>query len=135
MKNLIISGKANSNLKIDQIRQENSEVWLCGTDERNGADLYFELHHLKTKHSNVVCCLPAEVYEFNLPINNTICAMLVYAYLKGYRKIDIVGCPMIAKDEYIRQRPALAYVVGWLNGKGLEVNWSHCPHNINYGKL
>lgn len=134
MKNLIISGKANITIPAEGLKKQGSELWLCGTDTREGADCYFELHGLGVPHQNVIRELPEEVYNQGLPVNNTICAMAVYAYLKGYKNIQIIGAPMDAKDEYLKQRPALAYVCGYLNAKGMNVIWDVIPETINYGK-
>ena len=79
MKKLIICGKANMEKSVAEIKEKNSELWMCGTDKRDGADRYFELHGIKVKHENVTTELPAKVYELGLPVNNTICALLVFA--------------------------------------------------------
>ena len=50
-----------------------------------------------------------------MPVNNSISALAVYAWLTGYTEIKIKGCAMVAKNEYLEQRPAVAYVVGFLN--------------------
>ena len=136
IKNLIICGKANAEVPVMKIREQagGAELWMCGTDTREGADCYYELHDLPTVHEKVVRELPSEVYEFGLPINNTICALLVYAWLSGYKKIKVIGAPMNAKNEYQEQRPALAYIIGWLNSKGLSIEWDVIPYTLNYGK-
>lgn len=135
MKDLIIIGKAPINKDISELKKQNNELWLCGTDERKGGDLYFELHNIIVDHSNVIYSLPEEVYTMGLPVNNTISAMLIYAYIKGYKNIKIIGAPMVANDEYIAQRPALAYIIGFFNGKGLNIEWEHLPKNTNYGRI
>lgn len=131
---LIICGCGNDELPTDQVREEGYELWLLGVDRRDRADRYFELHGLPGRHPEATRELPDEVYEQGLPINNSICALLVYAWLEGYTDIKIKGSPMICKSEYIEQRPALAYVVGFLNGYGIKVDWIDGPENINYGR-
>ena len=133
MKKLIICGKANMEKSVAEIKEKNSELWMCGTDKREGADRYFELHGIKVKHENVTTELPAKVYELGLPVNNTICALLVFAYLSGYTKVTVLGAPMNATHEYIEQRPALAYVVGYLNASRMKIEWEGIPQTINYG--
>lgn len=132
---LIISGCANDQYNVDQIREDGYELWLLGMDRREGkADRYFELHGLPGRHPEATRELPDEVYEQGLPINNSISALVVYAWLEGYTEIKIIGSPMEARSEYIEQKPALAYVVGFLNGKGIKVDWVDGPKNINYGR-
>ncbi len=121
-------------IPVENIREKNSEVWMCGTDTREGADWYFELHGLKVKHENVLYELPESVYRTQLPINNTICAMLVCAWIKGFTEVSVVGAPMNAKHEYIEQRAALAYVIGYLNASGMEISWEGVSETLNYGK-
>ena len=133
MKKLIICGKANMEKSVAEIKEKNSELWMCGTDSRTGADRYFELHGIKVNHENVTTELPKEVYELGLPVNNTICALLAYAFLSGYKKVSVVGSPMNATHEYIEQRPALAYVIGYLNASGMTIEWEGIPQTINYG--
>ena len=134
IKKLIISGKANRDKTAEEIRKPGCDLWLVGVDEREGADLYFELHGIRVKHENTVYELPAEVYNQGLPINNSISAMLVYAWLQGYTDITIAGAPMVANDEYVYQRPALAFIVGYLAGLGLKLAWDGMVENECYGK-
>lgn len=133
-KNLIICGKANRDKSVAEIKPKNSELWLLGTDPREGADRYFELHGITVNHENVTTELPKEVYELGLPVNNSICALLVFAFIQGYKNITVLGAPMDAAPEYIEARPALAYVVGWLNATGVNVEWDVIPATLNYGK-
>ena len=113
MKDVIICGKANIGIPVEALRKGDAEFWMLGTDEREGADKYFELHGIKVEHENTFYELPDEVYNQGLPVNNSISALLVYAVLSGYTNISIVGAPMNARDEYIRERPALAFLVGY----------------------
>lgn len=131
---LIICGCGNDEIPTDQVREDGYELWYLGVDRRDGADRYFELHGIEGRHPEATRELPDVVYQQGLPINNSICALLVFAWLKGYKDIKIKGSPMIAKSEYIEQRPALAYVVGFLNGHGIKVDWVDGPKNINYGR-
>jgi len=107
---------------------------MLGTDNREGADRYFELHGIKVEHENTAYELPDAVYNQGLPINNSISALLVYAVLSGYTNIAIVGAPMNARDEYIQERPALAFLVGYFAAKGIKLSWDGMVENLNYGK-
>lgn len=134
-KQLIICGRSNDEIPTDQVREEGYELWLLGTDPRQGADKYWELHDLSTRHDDMaIRKLPDEVYQQGLPVNNSISALLIYAWLTGYTHIKVKGCAMIARSEYLEQRPAVAYVVGFLNGKGIKVEWDEGPENIDYGR-
>ena len=129
MKRLIICGKANQNIPVKKLRMNKTdEVWLCGTDIREGADLYFEIHGIKVTYE-----LPEKVYETGLPINNSISALLVYAWLEGYKDIKLVGCQMWAKHEYQEARPTLAYCIGYIAAHGVKVEWDGLPLNKFYG--
>lgn len=134
MKDLIILGKAPIKHSVTELKTSDNEIWMMGTDSRAGGDKYFELHGIKVNHSNVMYELPDVVYRLDLPINNSICALLVYAYLEGYKKISIIGAPMDASHEYLQQKPAVAYICGWLKAKGVNVEWAYGPTNTNYGK-
>lgn len=131
---LIICGCGNDEIPTEQVREDGHELWYLGVDRRDGADRYFELHGIEGRHPEATRELPAAVYEQELPINNSICALLVYAWLEGYTDIKIKGSPMIARSEYVEQRPALAYITGYLNGQGIQVDWVDGPKNINYGR-
>ena len=134
VKKLMISGKANRDQSLDEIREPGRDLWLLGTDTRKGADKYFELHGIKVGHENTVYRLPDEGYEQGLPINNSISALLVYAWMLGYTDIAVVGAPMLATVEYQEQRPALAFVVGYLAGLGLKLSWDGMVENNDYGR-
>ena len=133
-KSLVICGKANMTEPVSRLKTKDSHLWMCGTDPREGADCYFELHGLPSPHKNTVRSLPKEVYMQKLPVNSTICAMLVYAYISGYRRISIEEAPMTAQNEYLEQRAAVAYICGWLSAKGVEIRWEGIPGSENYGK-
>ena len=133
MKKLIICGKANMEKTVAEIRTKNCELWMLGTDPRKGADKYFELHGIKVEHENTIYELPDSVYEMGLPINNSISALLVYAWISGYKEVSIVGAPMDSKDEYIHERPALAFVVGYIAAQGMKLEWDGMVENSNYG--
>lgn len=134
MRKLYICGKANTPQSREEFAEPGAEVWMLGTDRREGADKYFELHGIKVKHENTVYELPDEVYGQGLPINNSVSALLVHAVLLGYTDIALVGCPMNARDEYIQERPALAFVVGYMAAKGIRLSWDGMVENLDYGK-
>lgn len=118
---------------VSEIKTKGSELWMLGTDPREGADRYFELHGIKVEHENTAYELPDEVYEMGLPINNSVSALLVYAWISGYKDISLVGCPMNSAAEYIEERPALAFVVGYIAAQGIKLEWDGMVENKSYG--
>ena len=72
-----------------------------------------------------------------LPLNNSVCVMLAEAYFEGYTDIEILGSPMIARDEYLRQRAALAMCIGYIRGMTQEnvyIKWPDEPEKVDYFK-
>ena len=125
MNNLIICGKANQDVPVKKLRMNKTdEVWLCGTDIREGADLYFEIHGIKVPHKNVITKFDDEVIynESGISPSNTISGMMIYAWLHGYKNITLLGCPMIIK-EYPQQRITVVQLVHYLNRHGCNVVW------------
>lgn len=125
MNNLIICGKANQDIPVKKLRMNKTdEVWLCGTDIREGADLYFEIHGIKVPHKNVITKFDDEVIynESGISPSNTISGMMIYAWLHGYKNITLLGCPMIIK-EYPQQRITVVQLVHYLNRHGCNVVW------------
>ena len=125
MNNLIICGKANQDIPVKKLRMKKTdEVWLCGTDIREGADLYFEIHGIKVPHKNVITKFDDEVIynESGISPSNTISGMMIYAWLHGYKNITLLGCPMIIK-EYPQQRITVVQLVHYLNRHGCNVVW------------
>lgn len=123
--NLIICGKANQNKPVSKLKDSpEDEVWLCGTDRRRGADLYFEIHGIKVNHENVIRMFGEEIYynESGLSPSNTISGMLIYAWLHGYTDITLDGCPMIA-PEYVDHKATVVKLVRYLRDKGLKIKW------------
>lgn len=133
-KKVIICGRSNRAVPTEEVREDGYELWYLGTETRDGGDKYYELHDIPCRHEGAIRKLPDEVYRQGLPINNSVTALMVYAWLEGYTDIIVKGNAMVAKVEYLEQRPAVAYVVGWLNGKGIHVEWTDGPKNINYGR-
>lgn len=132
LKPLCICGKESLGFSIEELKQKGFEIWMLGVDERNGADVYFELHNIPSIH-DCVRKLPDFIYNQGLPINNSLSALIVYAVLTGYEEIHILGAPMTGKEEYIEQRSALGFICGWANGRGVFCDWVDLPQNKNYG--
>lgn len=134
MKDVIICGKANIGIPVEALRKGDAEFWMLGTDKREGADKYFELHGIKVEHENTFYELPDEVYDQGLPVNNSISALAIYAWMLGAKKISIIGAPMDSTPEYVQERPSLAFVVGYLAGCGIKMEWDGMVQNNDYGR-
>lgn len=141
MKKLIIlgkapvQGKAGEDAKIDY---PDCEVWTVGTHKIEHADRYYEFHGLPASADRLVfrdVSNNVKAVSSLLPVNNSISAMLLEAYFEGYRDIEILGCPMIARDEYLKQKPALAMCIGFClgnSGRNIQISWDGAPELVNY---
>lgn len=130
---LVILGKGDCEFSVEQIKLKGCEVWTVGTNDVKGCDRYYEWHGIDTDND---CIRDYPEYlkkYYGLPLNNSISNMLLIAYEEGYKHIELLGCQMLAKEEYVNQRTALGMVAGFLMGKGLEINWIGAPNNEKYG--
>lgn len=148
MKKLIILGKAPVKGKagIDaKIDYPDCEVWTVGTHKIKNADRYYEFHGLNVPGREMVRDVSwwTKQKADELPMNNSICVMLMEAYYEDYKDVTILGSPMIARDEYIKQRAALAMCVGYLRGltegenyyedlEPMKITWPDEPEKVNY---
>lgn len=140
MKKLIILGKAPVKGKqcIDaKVDFPDCEVWTVGTHKIKNADRYYEFHGLEVAGRTMVRDVwrGVKMLADTIPLNNSICVMLTQAYFEGYEDIEILGSPMIARDEYIKQRAALAMCIGYIRGMSDEcvhIVWPDEPEKINY---
>ena len=140
MRKLIILGKAPVIGKqcIDaKVDFPDCEVWTVGTHKIEHADRYYEFHGLEVAGREMVRDVWSEVKLLGLliPLNNSISVMLAQAYFEDYKDIVILGSPMIAKDEYLKQRSALAMCIGYIRGISREtvhIEWPEEPEKLNY---
>lgn len=129
-----VRGKQGIDAAVDY---PGKEVWTVGTSPMINAARYYEFHGITRHGHKMIRDVSDEVKETAkaLPLNNSIGVMLIQAYVEGYDKITILGSPMIAKHEYIKQRAALAMLIGYVrgvsNGK-VEVIWPDEPEKVNY---
>jgi hypothetical protein len=140
-KKLIILGKApvKGTQGFDaRVDFPDCEVWTVGTHRIENADRYYEFHGLPISADRPVfrdVSDDVKAVSSLLPVNNSISAMLLEAYFEGYRDIEILGCPMIAKDEYQKQKPALAMCIGFCLGNSrdsFQISWDGAPELVNY---
>ena len=140
MKKLIIlgkapvKGKAGVDAKVDY---PDCEVWTVGTHKIKNADRYYEFHGLEVPGREMVRDVSNEVkiYAKFIPLNNSVSVMLAEAFFEGYKDITILGSPMIARDEYLKQRAALAMCIGYFRGMSHEsvyIKWPDEPEKVNY---
>lgn len=140
MKKLIILGKAPVKDKAGEdakIDYPDCEVWTVGTHKIKNADRYYEFHGLSVEGREMVrdVSTGTRLLSLLLPLNNSVCVMLVEAYFEGYKDITILGSPMIARDEYLKQRAALAMCIGYIRGlthESVHIEWPDEPENISY---
>lgn len=140
MKEVIILGRAPVRGKqgIDAaVDYPGKEVWTVGTSPMVNATRYYEFHGISRHGHKMIRDVSDDVKEIAkvLPLNNSIGVMLMQAYYEGYDKITILGSPMIAKHEYIKQRAALAMLIGYVRGVSqgkVTVEWPDEPEKINY---
>jgi hypothetical protein len=139
-KKLVILGKAPVKGKqcIDaKVDFPDCEVWTVGTHKIKNADRYYEFHGLEVAGRKMVRDVWSEVKSLAdlIPLNNSVSVMLAQAYFEGYTNIEILGSPMIARDEYIRQRAALAMCIGYIRGISREtvhIEWPEEPEKLDY---
>ena len=140
MQKLIILGKApvhgkqGEDAKIDY---PDCEVWTVGTHKIKNADRYYEFHGLDVPGHTMVRDVISEVKTCAelIPLNNSVSVMLAEAFFEGYKHITILGSPMIARDEYLKQRSALAMCTGYFRGMSHEsvfIEWPDEPEKVNY---
>ena len=140
MKKLIILGKAPVQGKtgIDaKVDYPDCEVWTAGTHKIKNADRYYEFHGLDVSGREMVRDVSSEVKTCAelIPLNNSVSVMLAEAFFEGYKDITILGSPMIARDEYLKQRAALAMCIGYFRGMSHEsvyIVWPDEPEKVNY---
>lgn len=140
MKKLIILGKAPVQGKagIDaKVDYPDCEVWTVGTHKIKNADRYYEFHGIDVPGREMVRDVSSEVKTCAelIPLNNSVSVMLVEAFFEGYTDIEILGSPMIARDEYLKQRAALAMCIGFCLGNSrdsIQISWDGAPELVNY---
>lgn len=130
-----VAGKRGIDAKVDF---PDCEVWTVGTHKIKNADRYYEFHGLALSTDRPVfrdVSNDVKAVSSLLPVNNSISAMLLEAYFEGYKDIEILGCPMIARDEYLKQKPALAMCIGFCLGNSrdnIQISWDGAPENVRY---
>lgn len=71
--------------------------------------------------SSVAYPLHDAIQAFTMYFTSTPAYMLALAILMGYKQIDIYGIEMSADSEYVYQKAAFEYLIGFARGRGIEV--------------
>lgn len=124
MRSLVIAGVAGY---LTDAEVKGREVWTVGRAPFIGASRYYEFHGLSfpSVEKNRVYCrdvLP-EVRSLPVPMTNSICLMLMEAFVEGYTDIEILRSPLTASFEYRTERMSLASCVMYCRCKGRNVIW------------
>lgn len=140
---IAIVGLAQPHPTGKELKARGYTVWTLGRNSDPDCDRYYELHGLPTCHDEkqVRRELHTVIYGLcekeGLPLNCSACGMALETLLEeNVEEVYITGCPQDSQEEYIRERPALAMVVGYLKGVrgGQKIFWENAPENLKYGK-
>lgn len=61
------------------------------------------------------------VREFGNYFTSSLTYGMAWAYLQGYKRMELYGFNMASNTEYIKQRPNAHYFIGLMRGKGIDV--------------
>ena len=149
MNKLHIIGKLSD--KFYAFEDKDAEIWGCNWhDDFNKLpryDLWFDIHEpLSEQIIQNINCTKLMRYDANLYktayntlggeyINNSMCYMLFYAYLMGYKHVKFYGCALL-NDTEIRyhQREALNMVIMFCRGKGMIIESNRPELFITYNR-
>ena len=70
--------------------------------------------------------------EFGNYFTSSLTYVMAWAYLVGYKRIELYGFNMASHTEYVSQRPNAHYWIGLLRGKGMEV-YTHPESKLMQG--
>ena len=109
-----------------------SELWMIGTNKDanllNMADRVFEFHNLpvpdESKRWDFSKISVGTMRARGFPLHNSICYMVAQALLEErHKEILVLGASCKAKEEYLKERPSLAWLMGYAKGRGITVFW------------
>lgn len=126
-KTLVILGNAPTTYDFDIA----TELWVLGTIKSpiiNIADRVFEFHNLpvpdESKRWDFRKISVDTMRTRGFPLHNSICYMVAQALLEErHKEILVLGAPCKAKEEYLKERPSLAWLIGYAKGRGITVFW------------
>lgn len=118
MKTVVIHGRGKSTFAYNG----EAEHWGLGVDTSGMKfDRVFELHGLSSTATDTK--VSDKILKLGLPLANSMCIMVVTAWVEGFAHIVIQNSPLAIKEEYISQARALSYICGYLAAKGLTIEW------------
>lgn len=138
MKKIVILGKGPRSISLKDIKSKGFEIWTVGTfddPDENLVDRFFEWHGIEYKNRKMYRDYPDYLRNSDLPLNNSLCNMLLIAYHEGYKDIVVLGAPMELKEEYRVEKPALIYCIGYLNALGMNISYDQIPQSKHYGEI
>ena len=122
---LVIMGNAPTSYVI----HSSCELWVLGTSRTSmTADRYFEFHNLpvpdESKRWDFSKISVDTMGARGFPLHNSICYMVAQALLEErHKEIIVLGAPCKAKEEYLKERPSLAWLMGYAKGRGITIFW------------
>lgn len=105
------------------------EVWALGNNPFSVfPDRWFEFHNLpvsdESKRWDFSKISVDTMRARGFPLHNSVCFMIAQALLEErHREILVLGAPCKAKVEYARERPSVAWLVGYAKGRGITIFW------------
>ena len=129
---------------------DDAKVWGCNLhsdmDKFPRYDLWFDIH--KKPNQELLKIVPPEklvlrdekIYEIAQNemqgeyLNNSMCYMLFYALLNGYKEVKFYGCTLLNTEQEVREmhREALNMVIMYCRGKGMKITSNRPEMLINY---
>lgn len=142
MKTVSIVGRSNG---YEHSFHAEGEIWVVSSAFKllhpDKVKLIFNLHKpeafeswLPSEAHRVVTAFPGKLVEYcRYPVDSmlkkygpvfgsTISWMIALAIEEKFEKINIFGCDMASKEEYINQRDTFFYMCGRAEALGIEIN-------------
>lgn len=141
MKTVSIVGKSNG---YENAFKAEGDIWCVSSAFKllhpDKVDLIFQIHSpetfedwLPSEARRVVTACPGKLVKYHqYPVDHmvkkygpvfgsSISWMLAYAIESGYKQINVFGCDMASKEEYINQRDTFFYMCGRAEALGINV--------------
>lgn len=139
MKKVSIVGRSPG---FEKVYQADGSIWVVSSVfksmDPDRVDLIFQMHRteiweewLKEEWTRVIIGVPgpfrqypvkAMLEKYGPVFGSSISWMLALAIEEGYQEINIFGCDMASKEEYIYQRDTFFYFCGRAEALGIRVN-------------
>lgn len=142
MKEVSIVGRSNG---YEHSFKAEGEIWVVSSAFKllhpDKVDLIFQLHKpdvweswLPEESERVVTAFPGKIVKYrNYPVEymlkkygpvfgSSVSWMIALAIEEKFEKINIFGCDLASKEEYINQRDTFFYMCGRAEALGIEIN-------------